>query len=131
LARNGFNFYLPKCRTLHQRVGLLFPRYIFAGPPEQWVALRQTWGVARLLRTGLELATVPDEALAALKAREDRKGLVRLPRPPKFRPGQKVRITLGAFTGLTGVYRGSKGSREWVELTLGQVTLPLGNLVAE
>jgi hypothetical protein len=32
---------------------------------------------------------------------------------------------------LTGVYRGSKGSREWVELTLGQVTLPVGNLVAD
>jgi hypothetical protein len=31
---------------------------------------------------------------------------------------------------LYGVYRGGKRNRERVELTLGQVTLPVGNLVA-
>jgi hypothetical protein len=29
---------LPKYKTRHQRVALLFPRYIFAGPVEQWPA---------------------------------------------------------------------------------------------
>ena len=133
LARNGFNFYLPKCRTLHQRVGLLFPRYIFAGPPEQWVALRQIYGVSQLLRTGERVATIPDECVATLKAREDREGLVRLPRPLRFHVGQQVRVTLGVFTGMRGIYCGcDKRNRDYVDVpALGHITLPAGNLIAE
>jgi hypothetical protein len=50
LARYGFAFYLPKYKTRHERVALLFPRYIFAGPADQWVALRNIYGVSKLLR---------------------------------------------------------------------------------
>jgi transcription antitermination factor NusG len=132
-AREGFEFYLPKVRTPHQRIGPLFPRYIFAGPPEQWVALRQIYGVSRLLRSGERLATVPDECVTTLRAREDREGLVRLPRALRFRVGQRVRITLGAFTGLSGIYIGNgKRNRDFVSLaTVGTGSLPAGNLIAE
>jgi transcription antitermination factor NusG len=130
LARYGFDFYLPKYKTYHQRVALLFPRYIFAGPAEQWVALRQIYGVSKLLRQGYEqLATVPDAAVAALRAREDHNGFVKLAPPARFRVGQRVRITLGAFTGLSGIYRGG-GKFDRVELTLGEVVLPAGNLLS-
>jgi len=80
LARYGFACYLPKYKTRHQRVALLFPSYIFAGPVEEWVALRRIYGVSKLLRRGDEqLATVPDTAVAALRAREDPQGFIKLP----------------------------------------------------
>jgi hypothetical protein len=50
LARHGFAFYLPRCKTRKQRTVLLFPRYLFVGPVEQWVALRQVYGISKLLR---------------------------------------------------------------------------------
>jgi transcription antitermination factor NusG len=133
VARHGFDFYLPKCKTQHQRVGLLFPRYVFVGPPEQWVALRQIYGVSQLLRMGERVATIPDDCVATLKAREDREGFVKLPRPLRFHVGQQVRITLGAFTGLVGIYCGSgKRNRDYVSLaTVGTISLPAGNLIAE
>jgi transcription antitermination factor NusG len=122
-----------KIRTPHQRIGLLFPRYIFAGPPEQWVALRQIYGVSRLLRSGERLATVPDECVTTLQAREDREGLVRLPKALRFRVGQRVRITLSAFTGQRGTYIGNgKRNRDFVSLaSVGTINLPSGSLTAE
>jgi len=41
-----------------------------------------------------------------------------------------VRIVLGPFTGLYKIYRGGRRNHDLVELQLGQVSLPLGNLVA-
>jgi transcription antitermination factor NusG len=131
LARQKFAYYLPKYKTRHKRVALLFPRHIFAGPVEQWPALRSTYGVRKLLRQGNEqLATVPDAAVAALRAREDANGFIKLPRPARLRVGQRVRIALGPFTGLYGIYRGGRRNHDLVELQLGQVSLPVGNLVA-
>jgi len=70
-----------------------------------------------LLRSGERLAMVPDECVTTLQAREDREGLVKLPRALRFRVGQRVRITLGAFTGLSGIYCGSgKRNRDYVSL---------------
>jgi|SRR5215831_2076947 transcriptional antiterminator RfaH len=131
LTRYGFQHYLPRYRTHHDRVALLFPRYIFAGPAERWPALRNIYGINKLLRQGYEqLATVPDAAVAALRAREDRDGFVRLPRPPRLRVGQRVRIVLGPLTGLYATYRGGRRNHDLVELQLGQVSLPTGALIA-
>jgi transcription antitermination factor NusG len=117
---------LPKYKTHHQRVAFLFPRYIFTGPAEQWAALRNIYGVRKLLRQGDEqLATVPDAAVAALRAREDPQGFIKLPRPARLRVGQRVRIALGPFTGLYGIYRGGRRNHDLVELRLGQVSLPV------
>jgi hypothetical protein len=47
---------------------------------EQWPALRNIYGIRKLLRHGDEqLATVPDAAVAALRAREDPQGFIKLP----------------------------------------------------
>lgn len=135
LARGGFEFYLPKWRTPKKRIALLFPRYIFVGPIEQWMALREIYGVSRILRAGGHPAVVEERTLESLKAREDREGLVRLPQKhiARLRIGQRVRIQIGPFAGKNGVYRG-RTTKKWerVDLpVLGQVVLPTGNLVAE
>ena len=133
LVRDGYDCYLPKFKTRRRRTALLFPRYIFAGPAEEWRELREVHGVSRLLRSGDHPATIPDECVKALRAREDAHGFIKLPAKPKFTIGQRVRITLGAFTGLVGIYKGSSrhGHSERISLVLGDVVLPAGNLVAD
>ena len=61
-------------------------------------------------------ARVPDGVIADLKARETG-GLIDLPRPPKFRPGDRLRVTRGPFAGHVGLYAGMK-PRERVEVLL-------------
>jgi transcription antitermination factor NusG len=57
------------------------------------------------------------------------KGLIELPRPPKFRPGDRLRVLYGPFAGHVGLYAGMK-PRERVEVLLAilggsqRVTLP-------
>jgi transcription antitermination factor NusG len=129
LAQHGFDHYLPKFKTERRATALLFPRYVFAGPAEQWQQLRKVYGVSRLLRRGDLPATVPEDCVLALQNKEDAEGFIKLPRRPRFRVGQRVRITLGAFTGQIGTYRGRKRNRDRIDLELGEVILPVNNLV--
>ena len=70
----------------------------------------------------------------ALKARETG-GLIDLPRLPKFRTGDRVRVTSGPFAGHVGLYAGMK-PRERVEVLLAilggaqRVTLPVAAVEA-
>lgn len=131
LAQHGFDHYLPKFKTDRRATALLFPRYVFAGPVSEARRIRRVHGVSRLLRNGDRPAMIPEEEVSKLRAKEDAEGFIKLPRRPRFRIGQRVRITLGAFTGQIGAYRGRKRNRERVDLVIGEVTLPLNNLVAE
>ena|SRR5215471_21763889 len=112
LAQHGFDFYLPRYKTRHQRVALLFPRHLYrAGGAMARIA--KYLRCEQIAAVGCSLPLVPDECVAALRAREDHQGFVKLPRrAPRFRVGQRVRITLGVFTGLSGIYRGGKRNRE-------------------
>ena len=63
-------------------------------------------GVISLIMAGdATPARVPDAVIADLKARETG-GLIDLPRPPKFRPGDRLRIIHGPFAGHVGLYAG-------------------------
>jgi transcriptional antiterminator RfaH len=70
----------------------------------------------RIVLAGGVPAVVPEGVIMALKARETG-GLIDLPRPPKFHPGDRVRVLHGPFAGLTGLYHGQK-PRERVEVLL-------------
>jgi transcriptional antiterminator RfaH len=60
--------------------------------------------VIRLLTAGGEGPLhVPDAVVDGIRAREVG-GLVELPRRDAFKPGDKVRIVAGAFTGHRGLY---------------------------
>jgi transcriptional antiterminator RfaH len=65
---------------------------------------------------GIGPAAVPEAVIEDLRARETG-GLIDLPRPPKFRAGDRLRVIDGPFAGHVGLYQGMK-PRERVEVLL-------------
>jgi transcriptional antiterminator RfaH len=124
MALAGYETYRPLLRQHRVSRGrrtettpALFPGYCFVLIQLQWHAARWAPGVVRLVTAGdATPAAVPDGVIAALKARETG-GLINLPRPPKLRPGDRVRVLHGPFIGLVGLYAGMK-PRERVEVLL-------------
>ena len=123
LRQADFEIYAPRLREPRiahgrkvVRTPLLFPVYLFVWIELQWHTARWAPGVVRLVMNGIGPAAVPDGVIADLKARETG-GLIDLPRPPKFRPGDRLRVTRGPFAGHVGLYAGMK-PRERVEVLL-------------
>jgi transcriptional antiterminator RfaH len=137
LRRGGFEPYYPRLREHRVRSGRkivvtppLFAGYVFIVVRLQWHEARWAPGVLSLIKGGDgRPARVPDVVITDLRSRE-RNGLIELPQPALFKPGDSVRITAGAFAGLSGLVAGMK-PRERVELllaTLGRVTLSVGGV---
>ena len=111
-----------------ERVTPLFPRYLFVRLEEGRQAfgpLRSTVGVSGLVRFGPRFAVVPDQVIDVLRARADpQTGLHRLARRAWLVPGCGVRIAVGPFEGLEGVFERAAGSERVVILLelLGQHT---------
>ena len=123
LQQAGFEIYAPRLRQPGIRNGRkvvatppLFPGYLFVFIRLQWHTARWAPGVVRLVLSGGTPAAVPDSVINMLKARE-RNGLIDLPRPPKFRPGDRVKVTAGPFAGHVGLYAGMR-PHERVEVLL-------------
>jgi transcriptional antiterminator RfaH len=122
LALYGFETYLPRVRqtrTTSQVVGLvgtvrrrkveievpLFPGYCFILIQLQWHGVNMAAGVIRLLMDGQQPACVPDAVIEGIREREVG-GVVRLPPPRRFKPGDRVRVLRGPFDGHFGPYDG-------------------------
>ena len=82
----------------------------------QWHTARWCPGVVRIVLRGGAPAAVPEGVIMALKAREIR-GVIEMPRFPKFRAGDRLRVVSGPFAGHVGLYAGMK-PRERVEVLL-------------
>src|SRR5262245_65630373 len=101
LRLNGFESYCPRLRVTRRSHGRpviskppLFPSYVFVAVVSGWWAARWCPHVVRLILNGTMPAAVPDSVIDGLKARE-RGGLIELPKPPRFRPGDNVRVLHG------------------------------------
>jgi transcriptional antiterminator RfaH len=119
LRQAGFETYAPRLReprTAHGRkvvrTPLLFPGYLFVLIRLQWHTARWAPGVVRLVMNGVGPAAVP-----AAVIEDQTGGLIDLPRPPKFRPGERVRVIHGPLAGHVGLYAGI-WPRERIELLL-------------
>jgi transcriptional antiterminator RfaH len=129
LARQGYEVYYPRLAQsvvyagkMRERVGALFPRYIFVRVVEGAQALapiNSSKGVLSVVRFGATYAHVPDQVVDELRARADAfTGLHRL-RADKLSRGTAVRIIAGPFEGLEGVFGRHVGpERVTVLLTL-------------
>lgn len=130
LLRQGYEVYLPRvvqtvrrAERRFERIVALFPRYLFLRLNEGQQALApvaSTLGVAAIVRFGGRYALVPDELIGELQSRADPvTGLHRLTCSESLRPGAVVRIRLGPFDGLEGVFERRAGAdRVVVLLTL-------------
>src|SRR5262249_52363800 len=114
LALAGFTVYTPRLREHRvlrgRRVEVsppLFPGYAFVAITLQWHAARWGAGVVRLVMDGAQPARVPDAIIEEIRHREVR-GLIELPKPPRVRPGDAVRILRGPFEGRLAIYAGMK-----------------------
>lgn len=113
LAFQGFETYLPRyrktrrhARRVQEVLRPLFPRYLFVRlnlDVEHWRSINGTLGVNHVICHGNRPQAVPDGVVAAIIARETSPGIVELD-PPKFRPGEAVRIERGAFADSVGLF---------------------------
>lgn len=113
LERQGFVTYLPRYLTRvgkEMKVKVLFPRYIFVRIELQWHCIHGTRGVTKLLMRESSPAVVPERIIKDLKMKEDIKGLITLPAPPKFQAGERVRVANGSLSGYLAIYDGMRSS---------------------
>lgn len=113
LERQGYPAYLPMMRTPRRRSGRriirvepMFPRYLFIHlntDTDNWAPIRSTLGVVNLVRFGMFPSPVPDDLVAALRARDNASGVQEIPLST-FKEGQRVRIEDGPFVGYEGIF---------------------------
>ncbi len=91
----------------------LFPRYLFIHlghgiSAKSWAPIRSTKGVSRLVCFGNEPARIDERLIEFLRAQasSDHVSPILL-----FQPGERVRLTEGAFAGIEGVYQMTDGDR--------------------
>ncbi|MCP3669568.1 MAG: transcription/translation regulatory transformer protein RfaH [Gammaproteobacteria bacterium] len=118
LERQGYTIYLPMLRKRIRQCGEmvssqvpLFPRYLFIHLTEgldDWGPIRSTRGVSGLVRFGMKLAHVPDGFIADIREREMEDGFC-CEATPRFKQGDKVRITDGPFSDYEAVFQAPHG----------------------
>lgn len=114
LERQGYTTYYPQITLKRRRRGTwhtvtepLFPRYLFVQLTEgedNFAPINSTLGVSNLLRFGDKPAQISSQAIKAIETTE--KNLMpgageTLP----WKPGDKVQILDGPFSGLSGIFQ--------------------------
>jgi transcription antitermination factor NusG len=123
LAAEGFETFLPRIET-ERTVGPLFRNYVFVRVIDRWHVINRTLWIVCLIKFGDSPAVCPDSEVAALQARTDSTGLIRLPAKPRkprrvIAAGTAVRITGGAFAGVSGLHSGmTSQEREFVLIAM-------------
>ena len=84
-------------------------------------------GVIGLVRGAGAVMALPDPVIDAIRACEGRDGVIRGTRAPalKFAPGDSVKVTDGAWTGLMGEVLMMRGP-ERARVLLGRLTTTIG-----
>jgi transcriptional antiterminator RfaH len=127
LARQGYEVYFPRLVQFvvrggrrRERVGPLFPRYLFVRVKEgiqPLAPIGSSKGVSGLVRFGARYAIVPDRVVRNLRDRADPEtGLHRLRDEADLARGAAVRVIGGPFEGLEGVFEQRAGAERVVVL---------------
>ena len=126
LQRQGFPVYLPCIQVARRKkdswqnmIEPLFPRYLFIqsdSETENLAPIRSTRGVSDLVRFGYQLVPVPDGLIAGMKAMEDQKSGLYIPKSRLFTAGDEVIITEGPFAEMKGIYNCDLGEQRAIIL---------------
>lgn len=122
LERQGFDCYRParpvvRCREGRKLTAVepLFPGYLFIHldrVKDNWAPIRSTRGVSQIVRFNEYPLPVPDRIIEGIRAR--------LAGPvveePYLKPGERVRITEGAFSQLEAIFVAHEGDQRVVLL---------------
>jgi hypothetical protein len=100
--------YLPRFKNLKGRIAPLFPRYLFVPAMKHWGPICTTVGVRCLLMSGDHPACISSHVIRGWRAKE-RGGLVQLPPPPRFRPGERLTILRGSLRHRTVIHSAMLG----------------------
>lgn len=110
LQKQDYHCFLPTLKVERLRRGKLetcieplFSRYLFVqlGTDSNWMPIRSTRGVSKLVAFGNRFATLPEVCVEALRDSTQRECL--------FEPGERVAIMAGPFSGLEGIYQKPDG----------------------
>ncbi|MBT3765533.1 MAG: transcriptional activator RfaH [Rhodospirillaceae bacterium] len=114
LIRQGFEAYLPryaKQRRHARRIDMvsapLFPRYLFVyfdAESTPWRAINSTVGVIGLVGHDGPPTPMPEGIIEEIKSRENDTGLVKLFTADRFKRGDSVQVTTGAFSDQIGIF---------------------------
>jgi hypothetical protein len=132
---SSLNPYLPIFKNPKGRLKPLFTGYLFCPAQEHWGAICNTVGVRSLLMSGDHPACISSMVIAGWRSKE-RGGIVQLPPPPRFRPGERLTITQGSLKYRSVIYAGMSGrdrERVLIEM-LGQyvsIRVPTAHLAPE
>lgn len=125
LCNQGYSSYLPQWQKEKLVKGSkavvtepLFPNYLFVqldAEQANFNAIRSTRGVNGFVRFGGVPATVPTSLIASIR----QQAVQQKEQQPLFKLNSQVELTAGPLTGLTAIYKASKGSdRALILLTL-------------
>jgi hypothetical protein len=127
--------YLPRFKNMRGKVEPLFRNYIFTPRIPEVSYITHTVGVRGLLMAGDYPAIIPSSVITHWRSKE-RGGLVQLPPPPRFQPGQRLTITHGSLKYREVIYSGMSGKdreRVLIEM-LGQyvsIRVPSAHLASD
>jgi transcriptional antiterminator RfaH len=127
IQRQGFDAYIPKFteevvrkQQVTTRTCCLFPRYVFVRTDGHWYFLLSTFGMQGVVLKGEIPAVMPDDEIEKLRERENSMGLITLPpkpEPARFARGQRLKVTYGPMSGLSGICQGDN-AKERVRVLL-------------
>ena len=109
LENQDYIVYYPFAEINKKQV-VLFPGYIFIyldSTSQDWSPIRSTKGVLHLVRFGLNYAKIPNNLIEFFKTNQ-LNTKEKLKKLSKFKPGDKVQITEGAFEKCIAIFQSYK-----------------------
>ena len=106
LENQGYRAFCPMVKINNQLV-VLFPGYLFVQLNEKtqnWSPINSTKGVSHFVKFGLNFAKVPNSVIEFIKTNQHITA-DKLNNLNKFKPGDKVQISDGAFNNYMAIFK--------------------------
>ena len=106
LENQGYRAFCPMVKINNQLV-VLFPGYLFVQLNEKtqnWLPINSTKGVSHFVKFGLNFAKVPNRVIEFIKTNQHITA-GKLNNLNKFKPGDKVQISDGAFNNYMAIFK--------------------------
>jgi len=106
LENQGYRAFCPMVK-INDRLVVLFPGYLFVQLNEKtqnWSPINSTKGVSNFVKFGLNFAKVPNSVIEFIKTNQHITA-GKLYNLNKFKPGDKVQISDGAFNNYIAIFK--------------------------